>query len=173
MRNLPLIVFVLLLSPAALPAQVQRIGHQTFAVSDSVQQLQLQFFGQYEVESWAGNNILLETKVRLFNASQGILEHFLEAGRYEVKAEEAGMSLTLSAVDKERRPIQTSNGNCFEEVMQRVFIPEAFIPSGEGQWRRFPPGAEGMPSDSIHHEVKGGIPGDGQPDKKEGNSGNG
>lgn len=119
-----------------LPAQIQRIMHQTFPVGDSIAEINMDIYGEYKIETWPGNTILLETQVKLYNATPGILEHFLEAGRFELEAKQEESRLLLVSKDKERRPITTSKGECFEEVNQRLFIPEEFEPGGEHRWVR-------------------------------------
>lgn len=120
----------------AVSAQVQQITHQTFELSDSITMVELDIFGTYQVEPWAGNAILLETQVRLYNASQNILDHLLKIGRYELEEQPAGSLLRLVSKDKERPTIKTSKGECFEEVEQLIYIPEEFIPDREDRWRR-------------------------------------
>lgn len=119
-----------------ISAQVQRIEHQTFDVSDSVKVIELTLFGDVAVESWAGNNILLETQIKLFNAKESILNHLLEIGRYQLEDKIQGTVLMLSSKDKERKPLKTDKGDCFEEVKQKLFLPEEFKPAGPNRYQR-------------------------------------
>ncbi len=135
MRYYFLLVLGMLIS-LRLSAQLQKITHQTFAVSDSVTVLTLDVYGDYTYESWPSDRVMLETNIKLFNASEGIMDFFLEAGRYEVTAEAEGATLRLLSKDKERRAIRTSKGECFEEIKMHFFIPEDFTASGEHQWSR-------------------------------------
>ncbi len=117
-------------------AQVQQITHQTFELSDSITVVELDIYGAYQVEPWPGNAILLETQVRLYNASQNILDHLLKIGRYELEEQVQGSLLLLISKDKERPAIKTSKGECFEEVEQLLYLPEEFVPEGENRWQR-------------------------------------
>lgn len=130
------ILIFLFLGHFPLAAQLQRIFHQSFEVSDSVTVLELSLHGDFQVETWAGNGILLESNIKLFNASEGVLNHFLETGRYALEARQEGGHLFLVAKDKERRPVKTGKGECFEEIQQRLFIPEEFSPVKDGVWQR-------------------------------------
>lgn len=140
-------IFFLSLGAGTVTGQVQQIVHQTFPVGDTVDAIQLDLYGTYGVESWPGNTILVETQVKIFNAAKNILDHLLEAGRYELEVTEgSGTLLHLVSKDTERRPIRTSKGECFEEVEQLLYLPEEFIQQGENLWRR--PGGSSSPVDS-------------------------
>lgn len=115
--------------------QLQKVFHQTFEI-DTINQIHFDQLGEYKVESWAGNNIMTETKVKLYQASEGILDHLIEAGRYELEANAQGESVRLSAKDKLRRPIKTHKGECAEIVELRIFIPDSFEKLGEHGWKR-------------------------------------
>ena len=43
-------------------AQLTKVLHQTFEI-DSVENVSISVVGEYEIEKWAGNNILTETKI--------------------------------------------------------------------------------------------------------------
>jgi hypothetical protein len=90
MRHMLLLLLFCGLSMSRLPAQIQRIMHQTFPAGDSTAVITMDIYGDFVVETWPGNNILLETQVKLYNATVGILEHFLEAGRFELEAQREG-----------------------------------------------------------------------------------
>lgn len=135
MRNILLLVLGLFSSICGY-GQLQKITHQTFTVSDSVTILVIAPYGDYQFEAWPGNKIMLETKIKLYNATGSILDFLLESGRYEVIIEREEALLRLVSKDKKRQAIRTKKGECFEEVEMRFFIPEEFISDGEHQWSR-------------------------------------
>lgn len=135
MRYYFLLALVLLVNLRGF-GQLQKITHQTFTVSDSITLLTIDVYGDYTYELWPSDRVMLEMDIRLYNASEGVMNFFMEAGRYEVNAENEGPALRLVSKDKERRAIRTSKGECFEEVKMHFFIPEDFASSGEHQWSR-------------------------------------
>ncbi len=113
-------------------AQLQKIIHKTFAL-DSAETVQLDLYGDdYVIETWAGDNILTETKIKLYNASKTILKFFLEKGRYDIEGKLEENILTLRSIDKNRPPIKNKEVNCYEVISLRIFMPDTFAESGGG-----------------------------------------
>ena len=54
-----------------LSAQNQRFIHCTFPL-DTATTLELDLFGEYTVESWVGDAVMIETQVSLYNAPEGV-----------------------------------------------------------------------------------------------------
>lgn len=108
-------------------AQLEKTIHQTFEAGEATE-INLDLYGAFEIEFWAGNNILTETKIELHNASPSILNHFIEKEkRYEIEADTAGTTLSLYSHDKKRETIRTRTGECFEIARLKVFIPEKYF----------------------------------------------
>ncbi len=128
-------IFGLLLFANTSRAQLQRFIHQTFTL-DSVNTFKINLYGAFVVEQWAGDALMIETQVSLSDASEGILNHFIKEGRYEIKAKLEGEILTLFSKDKERRPIKTAQGERKEVVIMRIFVPELWLSAGENTWTR-------------------------------------
>lgn len=128
------LLFLLICIPFLTQAQIQKSFHQVYEIGDSVEIIELSLHGEYEYKSWPGNNIMLQTKITLYDATPSILKFFMENGRYEVEATESGKELLLLALDKERRVIKSSGVECFEEVKQVIFLPEEFTDAGEGKF---------------------------------------
>ncbi len=124
MKNLFLLFLSLLLS-TALQAQLERIIHDEFDV-DEISVLNLDLYGEYEIVPWAGNKILVETKIELYSATNAILNHFIEAGRYKIDLLGDVGEASMVSMDMERKPIRTKSGECSEYVSIRLFIPEDF-----------------------------------------------
>lgn len=119
-----------------LQAQLQKIIHQTFSV-DEFNAIEFDLYGTFELESWAGNEILTETQIKLYRANSAILEHFVDAGRYKILEEVNGETIRLSSQDKERKPIRVREGEeSSEEVVLRIYIPDTFAESEPLKWSR-------------------------------------
>ncbi|MEM9917849.1 MAG: hypothetical protein AAF990_07125 [Bacteroidota bacterium] len=117
-------------------AQLSKTLHQNFPL-EGFAELQVDVFGgQYEVEKWAGNTILTETVIEIFDASPAIFKHFLEAGRYELEGLADEKSFKLTSKDMQRKPIRSKNGECYEFVKIRLYIPEDFESAGENTYSR-------------------------------------
>lgn len=109
----------------SISAQVKKIIHQSFEI-EKLDNIKLDLVGDYEVIEWAGNSILIETNIELYSASRDIYNALKEVGRYEVIADTSTNLIQLSAFDKERKPIRTKKGECFEIIRVRVLVPEDF-----------------------------------------------
>jgi hypothetical protein len=151
--------FLLALSASVALAQHQQVLHQTFQL-DSLQELSLDLYDEYQIEPWAGDAILLETTVQLYDASSGILEFLVENDRYKVDADtlEATTGLHLYSVKKERKAVRTSKGECYEVVKVRVFLPDSFLPAGTHKWVA-PPSSDDAPANPVPAAPKA-IPAD-------------
>lgn len=122
-------LFTLLLFCGLANAQHEKNIHETFQI-DSIDILSLNLSGDnITVETWAGNMILAQTNIKLYDAgSPGILKYFVEQGRYELLLSdiENGQA-DLSSTKQKRAPIVTKNGECREEVTVKLLVPEDFI----------------------------------------------
>ncbi|MEO1712408.1 MAG: hypothetical protein AAFU60_03650 [Bacteroidota bacterium] len=122
--------FMLFLSLAG-NAQTEKLLHQTIEL-DSIDQIQLEIYGAYTVEYWAGNNILTETKVKLYDAPKHVLKFFVEEQmRYQIDALPTVPTLSLVSHVRERKPISYKGTECTEEVSLRIFIPDSFKPQSD------------------------------------------
>ncbi len=113
------------LSSTVVSAQISKILHQTFEIGE-VAEIQLNLVGEYEIEKWAGNTILTETKIELYDASPGIFNHFVEVGRYDIEGEINETTAQLASKDTERQAIRTREGECFEIIKVKIFVPDTF-----------------------------------------------
>ena len=111
--------------------QMEKTIHQTFKLQD-VQTISLDLFGEYIIVPWAGNTVMSETRVEIFDASPSILEHFVEKEqRYFIKADTSGNTMKLTSADKKRETIRTKNGSCTEKVQLKVYIPDEYLAQNE------------------------------------------
>ena len=113
-------------------AQLEKTIHQTFFIDD-VSSVSFELVSDsMAIVPWAGNTILTETKVELYEASPSILAHFMEKEqRYAIEADTTAGSFLLFSKNKERKPIRTRFGECPEIVYIRVFVPENFKKENE------------------------------------------
>ena len=89
-------------------AQLSKVIHQTFEI-DSVENLTIKLVGEYELEKWAGNNILTETKIEIYNTTSGIFKFLIEEKkRYEIVADINGINGTLFSFDSKRPSIKNN-----------------------------------------------------------------
>ncbi|MCU0348860.1 MAG: hypothetical protein MUC59_18105 [Saprospiraceae bacterium] len=110
-------------------AQLEKTLHQTFSLDDRTTIL-LDLYGQYTIVPWAGNNVLVETQVKLYNSTGSVLKHFIEKDlRYQIDADTTTSStLTLVSHDKKRASLRTKTGAESTEVIEtRVFVPDSFV----------------------------------------------
>lgn len=116
-------------------AQNQRILHQSFEM-DTATTLQLDLHGTFTIEPWVGDAILIETQVQMFDTPEGIFNHHIKEGRYEIESKLEGTTLYLTAKDKERRPIKTPKGTSKEEVAVKIFLPDKLQTAGANTWTK-------------------------------------
>ncbi|MEO1262257.1 MAG: hypothetical protein AAFZ15_25855 [Bacteroidota bacterium] len=122
-----LLFFFFLFISTSVIAQLEKTIHQTFDLENQ-KSISIDLISDSTaIILWAGNTILTETKVRLYDASPSILTHFMDKEqRYAIEADTSGQTVLLYSVNKERKPIRTRSGECPEYVNIRVFVPEEF-----------------------------------------------
>lgn len=126
----------LLFFAGSLFGQFSKTVHHTFE-ADSAQTITINIEGDVTVEPWEGNTVLVETNIRLYNASKSLFEFMVEEqGRYEVLGDLSGSTLAITSKDSERRIIQTKKGQANEEVFVHVRLPKKFIGEGSGPYSR-------------------------------------
>jgi hypothetical protein len=126
MRNLAFLTFAFIALAVPAQAQMERTVYQIFP-SDSVKTISLDLVGQYELIPWAGDNVLAETHIKIWNASPDILEYLIEKGRYELQEGRDEVQLQLSAKDKKRKTLKNRDGIwCEEQVSLKLFVPDFY-----------------------------------------------
>lgn len=110
-------------------AQMERTIYQVFTV-DSVTAINLDLAGLYEIHSWAGNSVLVETNIQIWHASPEILTHLIEKGRYDVQADTLSeQEITIKTKERDRKPLKFKDVECTEIATAKVFVPDTFIVS--------------------------------------------
>jgi hypothetical protein len=124
-----LTISTLIFSTFILQAQLEKVLHQTFEIGQA-DKINLDFYGEYEIELWAGNTVMTETQIQLSDASPAILKHFIEvAKRYDVVLNNENESeANFYSHDKVRKEIKTKYGDGIAEeaVLMRIFVPDSF-----------------------------------------------
>ncbi len=117
-------------------AQFSKTMHSSFPV-EGAEAIQINLVDNVTVESWAGNTILVQTDVRLFNASKGLFDFLTgEDGRYLVSAGTDGTTLNLVNVKPSRAELVSKQGTCREEINVKVLLPADFVGEGSGPFHR-------------------------------------
>jgi len=109
-------------------AQLSKVLHQTFEI-DSVKNLTINLVGEYKLEKWAGNSILTETKIEIYNTTAGTFKYLIEEKkRYEIVAEINGMTAILFSFDSKRPAIKNKKigEECLEIIKVKIFVPDDF-----------------------------------------------
>ena len=114
-------------------AQLTKMLHQTFEV-DSVDRITISIVGEYEIVKWAGNNVLTETKVEIYDTTPGTFKYLIEEKkRYEIVAEIDNMTASFFSFDSKRAPIKKRDSDdeenykeSFELIKVKIFVPDDF-----------------------------------------------
>ncbi len=132
MKNI--ITTFLLVFSISLHAQVVKTIHQTFELGDEVENVTLDIYDEVEVEEWAGNAIMLVTKVELISGPQHLLDFYVREGRYDVETNgDEETSLTLVSMDKVRKGMIYKHTTVTELVKIKMRIPENYKLNGDNQ----------------------------------------
>lgn len=138
--RLPLLLVALfwLLSQSVGHAQMERTMYQVFEV-DSAQTVQFEVAGEYEILEWAGNSILVETNVQIWDASREILAELIKLGRYDLTTDSSSAvpnakQIRIFTKNLERKPIKRIDGQkCLEIAVTKIFVPDTFYISDDRQ----------------------------------------
>ena len=153
MKNLPIIIF--LLFSLSVQAQLERVIHQTFEIKEEVNTVSLDLMDTYEIEKWAGNNIMTVAKIELTGGANHILDFFIEKQRrYEMEMEAKETTATLTNFMKERKEMNWKNGLVYELVTIKMYVPEDFDLAGEQLIRKAEPTETAAVDQTPSEEVK-------------------
>ena len=125
-----------------LHAQQQRTLHQTFDLSD-IKSVVFDLYGDYQVESWPGSALLVETNVEmweenklgLIDAPMSIFQHFVDKGRYQLSGTLINKDqLRIQSKDMSRAAIRSQQGYFTEKTTVRLLLPDNFYQTGDHTW---------------------------------------
>jgi len=129
------VLFSLSLGP--IQAQMERTMYQVFEV-DSAQMVKFEVAGDYSILEWAGNSILVETNVQIWDASREILAELIKIGRYDLATDSSATpnpkEVRIFTKNLERKPIKRIDGQkCLEIAVTKIFVPDTFYISDDKQ----------------------------------------
>ncbi len=125
MKRIFLPFFVLIFALPNLFGQLERTFYQSYEI-DSVRAVNLEIPQDFQLYAWAGNTILIETHIQLFEASPNLLDFFIKQKRYQIDMVRGTEEASLAPFQTERKPIKTARGECTEVVTVKVFVPDTF-----------------------------------------------
>ncbi len=129
-------LFAFLLTSLFASAQLEKTLHQTFEIGET-SNIRVDLAGEVECVMWAGNTLMTETQVQLYDGSKAILTHLVEvAKRYEISVDSTAGVFKLVSVDKVREKIHAKKGSCTESVKVKVYIPETYEAVEPSSYRR-------------------------------------
>ena len=135
MRALLIILFSSL--SFSLFAQLEKTIHQTFNVTDA-KSIVIDLPVDYELKSWPGDAVLVETNFKLEQATSAVMNFVVENGRYQMVLEDktnGNFSLIYKTPNRQR--LKTKSGECIETIAIRIFVPEFFdIVNKQQLWRK-------------------------------------
>lgn len=110
-------------------AQMERTVYQVFEV-DSVQSVTLDIvnFTYPELHIWAGNSILTEANIQIWDASPEIVNDLIKEGRYVFESEKSGESLRIFTKQRKREDVrrQGTPSKFVEQTTIKVFVPDIY-----------------------------------------------
>ncbi len=132
-----LIVACMAIGVASFAQDPADIFHKTIDL-DSINQIDLDVYGedQIEIKSWPGDDILVETSVKIVNGKPFMLKFFKEKERYDLVGNISGDRMQLISKDKTRKKVNSNNGTVLENVAIVVYMPEEFDEAGGNTYRR-------------------------------------
>ncbi len=120
-------------------AQLKKTLHTTFELPDSSRQLVFDFYDNYTVVPWAGNTVMTEANIHMYQSSAAILQFFIDKGRYDFELQMTGAdssAVVLAAKDQKRLAIKSGDKQAYEAIEVRVYIPDSFQQSDTHTWTR-------------------------------------
>ncbi len=130
MRKILIIAVAAVFSYTA-DAQMERTTYQTFEV-DSARVITLDIMGEYEIKTWAGSNLLVETSIQIWDASKEILNFLISEGRYDLTTDSTAdphpKAIRIYTKNTTRKPVKRKDGGkSLEIVVTRLFIPDTYV----------------------------------------------
>ena len=121
------IVFILSLFFASSAfGQIERSLFKSFDLAE-IDQIKVDLDkDEVKVQTWPGDNILVESNIAFYDGTKSIFESLIENGRYSLEDTRSASVLTLSGNAKIKNPISGTT-----EVIERtIYIPECYELTG-------------------------------------------
>ncbi|MCC6460990.1 MAG: hypothetical protein IT260_11000 [Saprospiraceae bacterium] len=112
-----------------LSAQMERTVYQVFEV-DSIQNISLDIVGftYPELHVWAGNSIMTEANIQVWEAAPEVVNELIKQGRYAFESEKTGDLLRVFTKVRKREDFKLPGmkTKCVEQTTVKVFIPDIY-----------------------------------------------
>lgn len=122
-------MFCCLVFAGHLSAQMERTVYQVFEV-DSVQTVTLDIVGftYPELHVWAGNSVMTEANIQVWDASPEVVNFLIGEGRYAFESERNADTLRVFTKVRQRKDIKLPGmrTKCVEQTTVKVFIPDIY-----------------------------------------------
>jgi len=129
MTNRLILLLCTLWFATGVSAQMERTVYQVFEV-DSVQTVTLDIvnFTYPELHIWAGNSILTEANIQIWDASPEIVNDLIKEGRYAFDSEKSNESLRIFTTQRKREDVrrQGTPSKFVEQTTIKVFVPDIY-----------------------------------------------
>ncbi len=129
MTNRLILAFCALWFADGASAQMERTVYQVFEV-DSVQTVTLDIvnFTYPELHIWAGNSILTEANIQIWEASPEIVNEMIKEGRFAFESEKSGELLRIFTKLRKREDVrrQGMHTKFVEQTTIKVFVPDIY-----------------------------------------------
>lgn len=110
-------------------AQMERTVYQVFEV-DSIETVELDIVGftYPELHVWAGNSILTEANIQIWDASPEIVNYLIEKGRYAFDTTANGNTMRIYTRVRKREDIKLPGmrAKCVEQTTVKIFVPDIY-----------------------------------------------
>lgn len=113
------------------------IFHKTVDV-DEINSISFDVYAndQLEFKTWPGDDVLIETSVRVNNVEPRVLEFYMRQNRYVLEPEVSGDQMSLVSKDKKRFVVKGTEDISSEDVVIVIYLPETFEAAGENRFQR-------------------------------------
>ncbi len=92
---------------------------------------------QLEFRTWPGDDILIETSVKINNGESFVLDFFKKQQRWDLKLKPNGSDLLLSSRNKTRKMVKGADESLTSEtVVIVIYMPEDFTDTGGNKYQR-------------------------------------
>ena len=120
-------IFIFVFAATSVFAQLEKTIHQTFNMTDA-QNIVVNISTEYELRTWPGDAMLIETNIKLENATKAILDYVVESGRYKILLQDQGGGANFNLIEQtiNRAKLTTKMGLVNETIGIKIFVPENF-----------------------------------------------
>jgi hypothetical protein len=125
MRKSLLLAFVLFIGTKT-NAQLEKVIYQYFSVKDSTFEIKIDVVDPYEIITWQGANIMVESNITFKGAPLQLLLLTIKDGRYNINVEDNFPSTEFYNKQRSILKNTTTGENVVDKVFLRIYIPEEF-----------------------------------------------